>query len=375
METFKNLKTRTLSYTILMALFFGWTVVEAQNNAGNGEELTIELLDFAYHDENGNGIVESGETVTIDLSVAYSSPQEKAQEVAFSLSSCDPEITTTSVYINVQIPPVQEFKIEDAFTLTVNDDTSPHETALIVKASTDGGTTFCLETVLTLIVNPEGMFIWDAKSNENGYSGTMISSYLKEHGFQFIHTTAYPKSFAGFDAVFLSFGNQGLNADPSELIGQRQAKVISEYLENGGKLYVEGMAIMSIPQLSNWDNQDEFQDLFGVSASIVGITPNPITSLEGQYGTPGQQMQFIQSNQLQNAYIDMITPADGAQIPFIENYYGNVSVCNAGIYGQKTFYLGYSMAELVDNGIFSSRFHLMAKICSKIHLKSRQIRV
>ncbi len=360
MKTFINFKKNAARCALMIILLTGWNLLTAQNNPAGGE-LLLELLDYAYQESNGNGMIEPGEEVTIDLFMRNLSPMESGSNVTFYLASCDAGITATSVSVSVQVPG-GDFEIPGAFEFSVSDDATLHESSFIIGASTDGGVTCGWECVLDLIIAPSGIFVWDGMNGEPGHSGSFFTAYLLDRGIPVLHSNTYPNSFSGFDAVFLSFGNGGQNGDQSVMFAQRHCKPIKGYLENGGNLYIEGMAIMSIPQLFDWEEADEFHALMGVSSATTGATPNPVSALQGQYGTMMQQMQFTQSNQLLNWYIDMVEPAEGAQVPFVEDYYGNVSVANEGVYGQKTFYLGYALADLVDANTFSSRHHVMARI-------------
>ena len=65
-----------------------------------------------------------------------------------------------------------------------------------------------------------------------------------------------------------------------------------------------------------------------------------------------------------NWYIDQLTPVEEAIIPFYEYNYGNVSIMfdGAETYGHKAFYMGYSLAELVDTDPVSSRNNVLLKV-------------
>ena len=74
-------------------------------------------------------------------------------------------------------------------------------------------------------------------------------------------------------------------------------------------------------------------------------------------------MLFAGSDQKYNWHIDKLTPKPEAIIPFIEQDYGNVAIMYDGsaTYGQKTFYMGYSLAELRDRDAISSRYNVLVK--------------
>ena len=103
--------------------------------------------------------------------------------------------------------------------------------------------------------------------------------------------------------------------------------------------------------------------LFGVNSYILSTVENPINGLIGGSGTPMQGMLFNNSDQASNWHIDKLNPKPGAIIPFTEQNYGNVSIMNDGAatYGQKTFFTGYSLADLHDRDAISSRYNVLLK--------------
>ena len=206
-----------------------------------------------------------------------------------------------------------------------------------------------------------GFFVFETFENYQDYSGAFIRDFLEARGYDVVYSNYFPASLAAFDAVFLSFGNAGESTDEVPLFNYSQSMRIQEYLENGGRVYIEGFATLGGPIYYNWDNAAQLLNLFGVTSADIGSN-NPITSLEGQSGTWAEGMLFNESNQQLNAFIDIITPESSAYIPFYEDNYGNISVYNEGEYGQKTFYFGYSLAELVDVDPHSSRYNILVKL-------------
>lgn len=339
----------------------------ANENALPKQQLKLEFTSYSVHDENEDGMIEPEETASIDLQLKNWSQLVSSDEVSFTLSTYSPDISITSGSVTTSVPADGEFEIANAFEFTVNEDASTQEVTFIITVSADIEVMTGEDFLLKVLVAPSGVFVWDGQMDQQGYSGSYISEYLEEHDYNVLYSNVYPSSFAGFDAVFLSFGNAGQNSDQAVLFAERHGSPISDYLQDGGNLYIEGMAIMSIPYYFGWENPDEFIDLFGVVSSYTSLTPNPITSLVGQDETIGQGMLYSESNQTLNWYIDNIEPDTDAQVPFYEDNFGPVSVYNEGAYGQKTFYLGYCLADLVDADPFSSKYHLLARIMDFIN--------
>jgi PKD repeat protein len=105
------------------------------------------------------------------------------------------------------------------------------------------------------------------------------------------------------------------------------------------------------------------KQLFGVYSFNGMISENPVDTLLGVAGTPAEGMLFAGSDQMVNWHIDKVTAAATAFIPFIEQDYGNVAIMNDGsaTYGHRTFYSGYSLAELHDINAVSSRYNVLLK--------------
>jgi PKD repeat protein len=326
------------------------------------QELELEFISYSVEENNGNGMIEPGEAVNFNLVLKNWSHLVSSENVIFTLSTFDPDITITSPTVIGFVPADSEFEIENAFEFTVNEGAPTKEVTFFVEVTGDVDITFGKEFQMKALVAPSGIFVWDGIKNGIDHSGSYITQYLQEEGLDVVYSDTYPHSFAGFDAVFLSFGNAGENVTQSVLFDYSHSLIIQEYLETGGYLYIEGMAVMGIPGYLDWENSVDFWNLFGVSSASFAFNANPINSLEGQDETMTEGMVFTGSNQANSWYIDNVIPASGSIIPFYEDNYGNVSVYNEGSFGQKTFYFGYSLADLIDADPHSSRYHVLTKI-------------
>lgn len=325
------------------------------------EILKLDILNYNLEDGNGNGMLEPGDEVTISAKFRNFSQLYGNDEVVFTLVSDDPQVAITNSSFTMEVPPDAEFEIEEAFTFEVNEGAETHVATFFIEVTADAQVIMGKDFRMDLVIAPTGFCVWDGEQGSDGYSGTFIQQYLLDQGHEVIFLELYPHSFNGFDGVFLSFGNAGENTDQAVLYEYEHSEPIQEYLINGGSLYIEGMAIMSLPDYFSFPNAAVLKNLFGVASSVVGFLSNPISSLEGQEGTLTEGMTFTASNQVNNWYIDQIIPASSANIPFVEDGYGNVSVANAGNLGQKTFYLGYAMADLVDVDPVSSRYNMLVR--------------
>ena len=198
------------------------------------------------------------------------------------------------------------------------------------------------------------ILVWDGKLGGQDYSGTFIANYLENAGFTVEHTEDFPNSLNSFDAVFLSFGNNGDNNNT--VFNDGMASDVGDYLESGGSLYLEGGDALGFDQFGN----NNLLDLFGIESAIDGGT-NPINNLEGDNDALTASMNFTSSSQEQNDFIDEYTLGDGIKA-FTEPQAGTVAVQHVGANGQKTFAFAYALGGLDDFESPSTKDDLMDRL-------------
>jgi hypothetical protein len=221
---------------------------------------------------------------------------------------------------------------------------------------------------LNVIVNPSGNLVWEGVENGQDYSGEFIKNYLMSNSYPVIYTTEDVLSYVGMDAIFLSFGNYGAGIGTNTVFDADQAALVQEYLENGGKVYLEGGDALGYDQVGNIP----LLNLFGLSSANDGAT-NPIDNLQGQTGTLTEGLQFTASTQVNYTWIDRYFINSSGIISFKEIPYGDVGVQNSGSYGQKTFCFSYALAELVDGNPPSTRDTLLQRILDFFALEPLQL--
>jgi serine protease len=199
--------------------------------------------------------------------------------------------------------------------------------------------TLVLEDYIT--VN-HGFLVFEGVPDGACYSGAFIRDYLTENSYAVTYRNTFPESLEGFGAVFLSFGNFGINY--TELNDQMAATII-DYLENGGYVYMEGGDALGYDQVGNIT----FLNLFGLASAVDGTT-NYIDSLAGQPDAITHEILFTSSSQLTNKYIDIFTPLGNATAAFIESNYGIVAVQYTGDFDQRSFCFSYALTDL-DDGV------------------------
>lgn len=201
-----------------------------------------------------------------------------------------------------------------------------------------------------------GILVYEGKENENGYSGTFINEYLQNNYYDEVgYTNTLPSSLEGYDAVFLSFGNTGSMGTP---LTNSMVSTIVDYNNSGGNIYIEGGDAMSA-----FDSNG--LQAFGLSGVEHG-EKNILTDLTGQDDAITTGLHFEASSQWSVRSIDSyeIYRVRGISGAFNEGTYGLVAVQFDGTewFGQKTFCLSYSLANLEDGDDPNTRNELLSRI-------------
>jgi len=210
---------------------------------------------------------------------------------------------------------------------------------------------------INLIINPGGSLVWEGVENGQDYSGEFIKNYLTSNSYPVLYTTESVISYNGLDALFLSFGNYGSSGSTNTFFTTYHAALVQDYLESGGKVYIEGGDALGWDQSGN----SYLYSLFGLSNVNDGAN-NIINSLEGQNAALTLGMLFTSSTQVSNFWIDIYNPNANGSVAFYESGYGNVAVQSTGTYGQRTFCFSYALSELVDGNPPSTRDTLIQRI-------------
>ena len=323
--------------------------------------LKLEFLSVTPDDENGNGINEQGENVMLNFCLHNYAQGLGANNVIVSVSTDDPDIIIINVSGNAYIPSDSTFSINNQIEIQVSANASSHVAELTLHFDSDGPILMGEDNVFEVMVAPSGIFVFEGEENGQDYSGAYITGFLDHLGYEYTYANSFP-ALLGFETVFLSFGNPGINKDKGTQFTKNNSLIIQQYLESGGKLYIEIGGMFNKMVSSGYPNIAVMKQLFGVNVFNLSFVENPIDTLFGVDNTPMEEMMFAGSDQFYNWYIDKLTPQPEAIIPFTEKDYGNVAIMYEGpSYGQKTFYMGYSLAELHDRDATSSRYNVLLK--------------
>ncbi len=229
-----------------------------------------------------------------------------------------------------------------------------------VSLTASDGTDTYTETKTSYISVNGGLLVWEGVDNGPNYSGTFIKTFLEDSGYTVTYSTSenLPTSMVGYDAVFLSFGNYGTNGATYTPLTDENATAIIEYIQSGGKVYLEGGDSFGYDQ----DDNPTLLGLFGLSSAADGTSVNhPVTNLQGQTGTLTSGIVFTSSSQPQTVWIDIYTANANGDVAFNQSTVGNVAI--QSVQGDaRTFCFSYALGKLNDASFPSTRSNLLQEI-------------
>jgi len=326
--------------------------------------MKLDYISMSYEDANGNQINEPGEEVILNIEFRNYVPFVGDDDVMATLSTEDPEITILSGSATVAIPPDGLFSIEDQFQFLVSEDATPHMAVFTISFESDIEITWGQVHTVEVLVAPGGVFIFEGVEYGQGFSGTYIKGILDQLGIPNIYSNTYPPTLSGFETVFVSQSNVGEGQDKGILFTEGQSLMFQEFLENGGNIFVDMSSMFTIIDYFGYSNAAEMKSLFGVQSNTIHFESNPVDSLYGMPGSIMEDIYFTQSKQPHTWYIDDLVLTSNAVATFTESNYGIVSAMNDGAstFGHKTYYLCYSLSELIDIDPINSKNNVLLKV-------------
>ena len=112
-----------------------------------------------------------------------------------------------------------------------------------------------------LITINSGILVYEGVAGGYDYSGSFIRDHLQGKAYPVTYQNTFPESMEGYSAAFLSFGN-AYQAGPIWMI--IWPKIITDYLEGGGYVYLEGSTIFGYFQVNN----ALLFELFGLASAV-----------------------------------------------------------------------------------------------------------
>ena len=315
-------------------------------------ELRLDVLDIEVADDNGDGSLEAGEGAEIVVTLRNYSHLANSAAVTLTLQTDSPYVEVLDGSMVVGVTADMSEVLPSTFSVQVVPEAPSGSIILsVVAEASDASVSPHSELDFEVLVAGGGLLVWEGTEAASTFSGQYLRDELLSRGFDVTYVAGdFPPGLVGFNGVFLSFGNAGLDPDgppySARLDENWKVDAIKDYLEWGGRLYLEGSDTLGYDIYEIVDRTD-LLPLFGIESGVDGDEEHPLTSLDGHTGALTEGMRFTETGQNPTAWIDIFTPSTGATA-FTESDYGVVAVQHEGRYGQRTFCFSYTIAELTD---------------------------
>ncbi|MBN2175771.1 MAG: PKD domain-containing protein [Bacteroidales bacterium] len=294
-------------------------------------------------DDGGNGILDPGESADLIVTI-LNSGGATATNVEAVLSSTDPFVTintntgnleeidgyssgnvTYNIYVSEEIP--VGYNIGFELEITADNDITGYGSFTVIAGQ-----------LPVLIIDMD----------DNLSSGPEIQAAMENIGLSVDYVTFFPTDISLYSSVFLCLGIYGDNY----VLSSSEGTFLAEYLENGGKLFMEGGDTWA------YDTQTQVHSMFNINGE--GDGSNDLGTVLGQSGTFTEGMSFYYGGE--NAWIDHISPIGDAFLIF-ENSSPNYGVAVAFDEGSyKTIGTSFEFGGLSDGASPSTKVELMTEI-------------
>ena len=308
-------------------------------------------------DFDGNGSIQAGDTASLNLEIRNFAQFRASQNVVFTLVSGDPDVEIIQAAYTADVEADDYVLLKNAFEIRAKENIVPHFAEFSLSV-TDTDPVIMQDMSFQLMIGHAGILVWEGAEAGIDMSGTFIANFLDRQGIDYFYASTFPFSLIGYDIVFLSFGSS-YNVDDYVVFDDNMAAAVADYLNNGGKLYLEGNEALGYYQKGN----TELYDLLGLEQVIEGPSEYSfVENMVGKSGSVAEGMAFNDNVQLSPVWIDKFTHNESGKSALEEAFYGVVAVQNEGSMGQKSFCFSYSLADMVDNAYPSSRVNLLSRI-------------
>jgi len=289
---------------------------------------------------NGNGSIDPGETVNILVEIVNEG-STGAIDVFATLTSSNPYISVVEgeqAFGNIETGSsgMQAFSIEASMATPAG---TSAEFNLQLEESIQSPVNIAFSEVVghipVLIVDLDG----------NGNSADKMLEAVDAIGIVSEFAESLPGDLGLYSSVFLCLGIYSSN----HVLTQDEGQALANYLDNGGKLYMEG------GDTWYWDTQTPVQSMFGLNASSDGN--GDLGTVNGTAGSFTEGMSFGYSGD--NSYIDHIQ-ATGDAYNILANQsppYGTGVAYDAGDY--RTIAASHEFGGLQDGPSPSTKEELM----------------
>ncbi len=291
----------------------------------------LVMSDYMLDDENGNGHLEQGESADLTIDI-INNGNVTASDIEATLSSSSPYVTITQATAGFGTLE-QNQSGSGTFSFEVDDSTPTGDTIVFEIDVVANNGFYATTYTLMFMVGKYPILIIDMDGNHN--SGTVMQEVISDIDLAAIYETSFPDDLDMYKCIFLCLGV----FDNNHILTADEGSTLAHYLDNGGRLYIEGGDTWSYNPETPVHSKFKIEGLEDGSGDL-GIQ-------FGQDGSFAEGMLYPYSGD--NEYIDRIAPIDNAfelfrnQIPS----YCNAVALDEGTY--KTVGVSFEFGGLSDN--------------------------
>jgi hypothetical protein len=272
-------------------------------------------------------------------------------DLSTTIETDDPYITITddSGYFGSLLVDSTKENTDDPYTLTANAAAPNGHVALLQVIATDGSFSDTLN--LSLVIGQYHYYVWNPDPTPS--SGEAIHAILSSTGFAGAEGLDLPMTdLDNYMALFVCVGIYANNY--RILAGSQEAAAIVSFINNGGRVYLEGGDVWYYDPPTGYD----FGPLFGINAVADGTSDlGPVIGEEDAF-TLGMSFNYGG----ENSWIDHINPIGTGFLIFHDgDQLYNCGVANdPGTY--KTVGTSFELGNLIDGTGVSTRAVLLDEI-------------
>lgn len=312
-----------------------------------GHAPVLAMLDYVIGDAggNGNGRLDAGETATITIT-AENSGSAEAYNVTGTLYS-DNEYVTITGSPNVYGDMTSGGSSAQSFEIVLSENT-PAGTALHLSFDLAGDMNITGHNEFIEYVGQIPVLLLDWDGNQNSADKMEESFTSLEVGYD--KMDAFPADRNLYTSIFVCLGTYPDN----HVLTEEEGDILAEYLDNGGRVYMEGADTWYYDQLTT---PTTVHPMFNITGLEDGS--GDLLELDGQPGTLAEEMIFGFNGD--NDYIDHIDAVAPALVMLLNSNpsYGAMVSYDAGTY--RTVGSSFEFGGLVDADLWTKN-DLMTEI-------------
>jgi PKD repeat protein len=211
----------------------------------------------------------------------------------------------------------------------------------------------------------EGVFLWDYPYDPVNCSGPVIEEGLAKLGVTVRHSSALhvPSSLVGYDKTFLSLGGEGY---VGIWVDTALAWTLSDYLQHGGKLYLEGMECLRAELTT-------LNPLLGISTIGLFYPTQPGPAIIGDARSICRGLHF---NGVIIPWEQIVLAPTVSGIPaFLQGSDSRlIGIQHEGTNGSKSFVLANNLKNCQENDTTSTRLEFIRRLFGWMDLPSDVVR-